>query len=1081
MFQKPLSYIIAAWAFVMSLSAIAQVNIIPIGARKVYLEEPLSQGRVLSIVEDDRGLMWIGTLDGLNSYDGYNVEVFRHVSSDSTSISNNTINSLCTDDSSRIWIATENGLNLLDPINKVFKTYFEDEKDFVKKNANQITKVLVGDSGYIWLATAGAGIVRFNPENGEREYVSLDIDKANIYNNVIEHFDIDGYGNIWFANSTGDIGMINKERTKIRFIKVDGRKSERRTGYVHSVLINSVGKVLFTITGKYNGLYYYDKARGLVVEDRDFNDNLYNDNYWPQITTLGYLLEDLHGNVWIASVFNGIFKYSGDGTTIYYPDYVLDKQGDEHFAGPGIKCLYFSRSNVLWIGSNGYGLSSVNDFNFKFNAISKGDFAPGFEVKSVRAIYEDSTYLWVGGYYGLARIDKLTNSISTYLSGSSIYKIYPDKEDYSYLYIATEGDGLYKYKKYNGHFTKDFYSPPAGVWEGPNVFDINQQGDSILWIGRDSGLEKLNLKTRTSQKIELDSIQNQFLNNSFSVLSSLIDKQDNIWIGTLKSGLWLYDRKKNKLVQKKLKLIGQTAQPVRINSISQDSKGNYWLCTGNGLYFSDDMNAKFKVFTIETGLPNDFVYACLEDDQGTFWISTNNGLSNYNPSYASFTNYFINSGLKSNEFNTGAYFKSKNGTLYFGGIDGLLFFLPKYLSNIHKEYPIVLTKILVDNNVIIPLKKAAGSYKIKLGEYDDNLTIEFAYLSFLGKKQNEYEYRILNSNSKWIKLGSANRIVIEKPRYGKEKYEIRARTKDSLWNNKTIVLEVVKTPHPWQTWYFWLFIVAFAALMLFFYFKRRLYKIENEKRKLESIVAERTKKLKISNESLILSNATKDRLFSIIAHDLRNPLNSLLGFTSLIHAQSGLYSEEEIKQFIATIYISSKNLNNLLDNLLGWSRLQMDKIKPNFRNAVVDDIVKANLRFLDGNIGEKELKIKHYEYSGALAYIDIDLLSLIIRNIVSNAIKFTPYNGEITIRTTLADDYICISIKDNGRGMDEKTLGLLFGDGNNFTNVGTNDEQGTGLGLVLCNDFIKLIKGKIEVKSTPGIGSEFLVYVPRST
>ncbi|NOY50929.1 MAG: hypothetical protein GXO88_10260 [Chlorobi bacterium] len=1081
MFQKSLSYIIAALAFIMSLSAIAQINIIPIGARKVYLEEPLSQGRVLSIVEDDRGLIWVGTLDGLNSYDGYNVEVFRHVSSDSTSISNNTINSLCTDDSSKIWIGTENGLNVLDPINKTFKAYFEDDKDFVKKNANQITKVLVGDSGYIWLATAGAGMVRFDPENGRREYISLDIDKSNIYNNIIEHFDIDAYGNIWFTNSAGEIGMINKEHTKIRFIKIEGRKSERKIGYVHSVLINSVGKVLFTLTGKYNGLYYYDKARDLVVENRDFNDNLYNDNYWAQITTLGYLLEDLHGNLWIASVFNGIFKYSDDGTTIYYPDYVLDKQGDEHFAGPGIKCLYLSRSNVLWIGSNGYGLSSVNDFNFKFNTISKGDFAPGFEVKSVRAIFEDTTYLWVGGYFGLARIDKVTNSITTYLSGSSIYKIYPVKDDYDFLYIATEGDGLYKYKKSSGYYTKDFYSSPEGVWEGLNVFDINQQGDSTLWIGRDSGLEKLSLKTKTSQKIELNSIQNRFLNNSFSVLSSLIDKQDDVWIGTLKSGLWLYDRQKNKLVQKELKLIGQTVQPVRINSISQDSKGNYWLCTGNGLYFSDDMNAKFKVFTMETGLPNDFVYACLEDGQGNFWISTNNGLSNYNPSNASFTNYFTNSGLKSNEFNAGAYFKSDDGTLYFGGINGLMYFKPKYLSNNHKEYPIVITKILVDDNIIIPVEKTTASYKIKLGEFDDNLNIEFAYLSFLGKKQNEYEYRILSSNSKWIKLGQANRIVIEKPRHGKEKYEIRARTRNSMWNKKTVVLEVEKMPHPWQTWYFWLFIVAFVAFLVFAYIKRRLYKIKAEKRKLESLVKERTKKLRISNERLIRSNATKHRLFSIIAHDLRSPLNSLLGFTSLIHAQSGLYSEEEIKQFIATIYTSSKNLNNLLDNLLAWSRLQMDKIRPNFRKAVVDDIIKANLMFLDGNISEKELKINHYGLSGVLAYVDIDLLSLIIRNIVSNAIKFTPYNGEITIRTTLVDDYICISIKDNGRGMDEKTLELLFSDENNFTNVGTNKERGTGLGLVLCNDFIKLIKGKIEVKSTLGLGSEFLVYVPKST
>jgi signal transduction histidine kinase/ligand-binding sensor domain-containing protein len=1079
MFQKLLPFFITALTLIASLTVSAQINIVPIGTRKVNMEEPLSQGRVLSIVEDDQGLMWIGTLDGLNSYDGYNVEVYRRILGDSTSLSNNTVNSLCIDNSSNIWIGTENGLNVLNPIDKTFKSYFENDKKYAKMNANQITKVLVGDSGYIWLATAGAGIVKFNPRNGHREYVSLDIDSSNFSNNIISNFVIGGYGDLWFANSVGKVGRINKEFNKIEYFNFVGRETEKKISYINSILINSAGKVLFSVMGRYIGLYYYDKSKNLIVEDRNFNDNLYNDTFWAHIISLGFLSEDLHGNIWIACVFKGIFKYSNDGTISYYPDYVLDEQGDEHFEAPGIRQLYFSSSNILWIGSNGYGMTSVNDFNFKFHTISKGEFAPGFRIKSVRAIYEDTSYLWIGGYYGLARINKITDEVKSFLYGISIYKIYPDRDNYNYLYIGTEGDGLYKYKKSSEHFTKDFYSPPKGVSEGLNVYELNQQGDSILWIGRDSGLEKLNLKTRSSEKIELDSIQNQFLNSGFTVLSSLIDKNNTIWIGTLKNGLWFYDKKKNALVHKNLSLTGYAVQPVRINSIMQDSKGNYWLSTGNGLYFSSDMNARFELLTVENGLPNDFVYACLEDNQNNFWISTNNGLSNYNSYNASFTNYYTNSGLKTNEFNTGAYFKSKDGTLYFGGIDGLMFFQPKYLSNDHKEYPFVITKIEVDNNLIIPKENTPGNYEIELNKNDDNLSIEFAYLSYLGEKQNEYEYR-RSGNSKWIKLGSTNHIVIEKPKHGREIFEFRARTRDGQWDKKTVVLEVEKQPYPWQTWYFWLFVVAFIALLVVLYIKRRLYKIKKEKRKLETLVEERTRKLAVSNKSLVQSNATKDRLFSIIAHDLRNPLNSLLGFTSLIHAQSGLYSDDEIKQFIATIYISSKNLNNLLDNLLGWSRLQMDKIKPNFRNAAIDDIIKSNLLFLDGNIGEKCLKIYHNESPEYLVFVDIDLLSLIIRNILSNAIKFTQYGGEITISTNLVDDYICVVIKDTGMGMDKKTVDSLFSDDNNFTNVGTNNERGTGLGLILCNDFIKLLKGKIEVESTLGVGTEFLIYVPNS-
>jgi len=794
---------------------------------------------------------------------------------------------------------------------------------------------------------------------------------------------------------------------------------------------------------------------------------------------LSDIKEDESGNLWISSSYRGVFKYSNDNLISYYPDYIMDNTDKEFFGGTEIKSLYFSRNGILWFGTNGYGLSSINDFNFFFNTISPNQFSNSFTTKSVRSIFDDENYIWVGGYSGLVRIDKRNNKITSYLFGRSIYKLFSHPKNSNLIFVGTDGGGLFLYDKLKDRIINKFPSITINYHlEGTNVYSITKLNDSILWIGRNIGLEKYNLSTNKFNYVKIKGDIHFKNENYFAVLSSLVDDKGNSWFGALRNGLWHYNEQEDLLEKKLLKVDG--VQPQRINSISQDSKGNYIICTDIGLFYSKSFDSKFTHLSTVDGLPNNYIYACIEDEDGNYWLSSNKGITNWRIKDSSFVTYSAVHGLQDDEFNTGAYYKGIDGVLYFGGINGLTYFKPKYLNDFYKEYQFTLIKILENNNEVKPREISPGNYTLDMNEYSNNINIEFALLSYLGTKKNEYEYRITNHNSEWQDLGSSNNLVIDKPNPGIQTIQIRARVVGKEWNERKLNIEIYKPPHFWQRWIFWAILTIIIVILIFVFIKFRVRKIRNEKRKLEKIVAERTKELTKTNADLSTSNQTKDRLFSIIAHDLRNPLNSLLGFTSLLHSKSQVYSKEDINSFIEVIYNSSKNLNNLLDNLLGWSRLQMNKISSNPRNISLNDIIDSNLMFLDGNIEQKKISVINKCENNLFVYADFDMVSLVVRNILSNAIKFSYKGGKLEIENSSSEKYIILTFKDYGIGMDDETRKRILNSDKNISKAGTNNELGTGLGLLLSRDFLEMNYGKMSIESELRKGSVFSIYLPKA-
>lgn len=1056
-----------------SLEVYTQVKVVPIGDRKLNIGEKISQGRVSSIVEDTSGIIWVGTLDGLNSFDGYNVSVYRHLSDDSTSISNNIINSLDSDKDGNIWVGTDNGLNKVSFPHKNFISYFEKKEDLINLHANKINKIEF-DGGMVCMATAGAGIVILNPKNGNRDYVSMRIDSVKKINQVMIDLAVDENKNLWFVNILGEIGRINIANNSIELISVNGRDCGLSEAlWVNSIFKDKQNKIWFSLSGLYEGLYYFDESRNEIVEELRINNQMRIDEYISSLRTISSIVNDQEGNLWLSSIYQGIFKVDSGFHITYYPNYINSLHVSDQIVEDGTRTLYFSKTATLWIGLNGYGLNYINNFDFLFNTIRKNKRNKEFVTKSIRAFEEDDKYIWIGGYYGLVRLDKKTKQIKSYLVGQSIYSLSKNLNDKNTLFIGLEGNGLRIFNKNTGKFSNKFKLLTVNNKElGINVYELSNQGDSILWIGRNSGLEKLYYGTGKSEYIRFDYADGLGSIPAQSILSSFIDDHGDAWFGSQFEGLWLYNPQKNILINKKLKLQTGVQQPLRINSILRDSRDNLWLSTDIGIFSSKGIEDEFRNFTVNDGLSNDFVYAALEDDNGDMWFSTNNGLSKWSYSDSSFTNYGIRSGIQNEEFNTGAYFKDSHGTLYFGGIDGITYFKPIEETIKEISYPLIITNMTTNYGDVYNKDNV-----LKLKNKTEFLSIEFSLLSFLNKEQNIYQYRNLSSGDAWINLGNANKIILNKPTVRKQLIEIRACIAGKNWNKQTLKLIIEKEPKFWQTWYFWLVFGLILVLISVLLVRRKVWISKQEKKKLSMLVNIKTRELEEINKELLESNVTKDRLFSIIAHDLRNPLNSLLGFSSLLETQSEYFSEEEKREFVSIIHMSSKNLNNLLDNLLNWSRLQMNKIKPSFQMLEVKSVIDSNLSFLNVNIKQKKINIKTEGLSDVSVFADPDMLSVIVRNLLSNAIKFTHEYGKIKISLERESDYYKLSILDNGVGMKKETVDSLFDVDDNKSIQGTNSEVGTGLGLLLCHDFAILNKGRLEVTSTLGSGSCFSLFL----
>jgi len=1096
----------------------------------VPLYEGLSQRTITCILQDKEGYMWFGTYNGLNKYDGTQMIVYENIENDTTSLSHNLIADIYEDSKENIWVGTEGaGLNLYDRNHDNFIRFHHDKHNKYSISSDHITKILEDKSGHLWIGTEGGGLNLFDPVN--RTFTRI---KDHLDDNAFSDIDLvfeDRSGNLWVAFKGAELDKLDRNKNiliPIHFSQGDpgllgidiltGIKEDKQGNFWIGTYGNGLLVMHPDSPGKSNYIRY-------VHNEKD-PKSLSND-------IVRSLLIDKSGNVWIGTENGGLNLFNYESGSFFH--FMHDKNDKFSISSNSIWSIFEDNIGRLWIGSYDQGLNVVDKYHDKFvSYCHSGSNNSSLSNDNVSSFLEDvDGNFWIGSDGGgVDYFEKKTNIFIHYnhdkhnaksLSNDAVLTICKNAEND--IWIGTWAGGINVLNKDKKSFTH--LNSKNTKLNSDHIFNLVLGPNGDMYIATFGGglniYEKKTGQFKNYTHNEMDS--NSIAENE--LLTVYLDSKNNLWCGFHDDGMDRMTQESNGKIRfthyRHIPEIKNSLSDNRVNTIFEDSKKNFWIGTANGgLNLMDQNNGSFISFNRNKGLPSSDITGILEDNSGFLWISTSRGISRFNTKNKTFRNYGISDGLQGDEFIRNAAYKCKNGEMIFGGRQGFNLFIPDsirdnpFIPVIYlKDFKIFNKSVTIGDNS--PLKKSIRETKeITLSYQQSVFTIEFVALNFTHPENNQYAFMLEGLENAWNYVGLKNSATYTNLDAGKYIFRVKASNNDGVWNNEGISLIIIIEPPFWNTIWFKVSGIIFLILSIIGYFRIRMNIIRKNNLLLENLVENRTKELNAKNtllkaqsdelnktntllierhqqieeqseelmahrDQLVEVNAVKDKLFMIIAHDLKNPFNSLLGFAELLSKRYDNLSDEKRKSIIEILLNSSKNLFELLTNLLNWSRAQRGSIIYNAAMADIICLIRENIELIQNQADQKQIRIiMEIPFEELILKIDTDLINAVIRNLLTNAVKYTNFAGKITVTGNVTNDNFIVSIADTGIGIPKEGIMQLFRKDSYYTTYGTNNERGTGLGLIVCKEFVEMHKGKIWIANSDEKGSTFCFMLPLS-
>jgi len=722
--------------------------------------------------------------------------------------------------------------------------------------------------------------------------------------------------------------------------------------------------------------------------------------------------------------------------------------------------------------------------------------------------------LWMGtNAHGISCYDQRRGIYTHYdhnpfdpssLAHSSIRKIYQDSR--GRIWIGTDGGGLDLFIPAERSFIHFRHDPndPASISHN-SVRTVYEDRHGKIWVGTRDGLNLLKEDDMSFRRYLMGADQQDGPPSNFIYSSIHQDQNDNLWVGTYGGGLCML----NPLDGSFTNHYNDPEDPNTISdnivfSIYEDPQGRFWIGTNSGLNMFYPATGSFRRFGVNEGLANEVIYGVLPDNNYNIWLSTNLGICSFDLETFEVKNYDMNDGLQSNEFNGGSYHKGPSGKLYFGGVYGLNVFDPESIVPVRNVPEVTLTKLEVLGKEVliagIDLEESFEDQPGRILEFEGNFytgenvtymeeiildykhrffSVEFAALNNLQTGDLRYSYMMENLDTDWNKAGSRNYVSYTNMKAGTYLLKIVAENTDGFRSDPPMLLRISITPPIWLSWWFILLEVLVSSaivVMVYIYLLKsrtnRLLKHQNQQ------ISQANEALRKSEKNLMELNATKDKFFSIISHDLKNPFSSLLSISDLMVDSFDDTERQDHKAGFKKINQSVKHLLDLLENLLTWSRSQRGRIKYDPVRFNLSTLVQENINLHKLLAEKKGIMLISSEQDEVYAYGDRDMINSVIRNLVTNAVKFTEKDKKVEIQLKPRDKEVEVSIVDEGIGIAEEQMEKLFRIDEKFKSTGTAGEKGTGLGLIICREFVEKNGGEISVQSAPGKGSVFSFTIP---
>lgn len=1066
------SFIFVLFHSIVSISLLAQTAI---RFERITVEDGLSQSAITSMVQDKYGYLWIGTLDGLNRYDGNSFAVYRDSKKSESSLSAHSINNLFLDANENLWVSHRNGLSVYEPDFDKFRNYNTqiDDRNVYVRDLDHMADSLV-------VLSTNVGILDFNPQTGK-------VGESKLYSR--------------FKNENVRELVVTKNKTTWVFTercvskKVWG--SDQWTEFFRDET-----QLKATYFEKFDEIYVRAGNQLLKydwVKDRFLAIAVLPKDQWSNFSGM---LKTSTGTLWVAhggiSVFDSNDKLTN--TLFHIP------QDPNSLSGPFVSAIYETRDGVVWVGTNGLGLNKYNPSRSIFGYLGTFPGAPlTLSNNYINSLYtEDDTSILVSTLGGLSIIDLKNSSSRHFLvkgrdaTEGRIFKIFDDTRGNKWL-ATNRGLMLFRGNEIRGTGNSQLDRPDL------NVYDAVSINESEILLATDKGI------------LNWDQAKNEV---------SAIHSDGSLVISKIGNAIWFESGEQLKIMRWSDKKIIKSfpkngsdslnAPLASIKCIFRDSDHNVWIGTdGGGLSYYDSLTQNFRHFGEFDGLVNNVVYGILEDEAGNLWMSTNEGLSVFDRKRGKFIRTFNKTdGLQGNEFNTRAYFRSPSGTMYFGGVNGLSFFDPGQALKIPSVTPTtVLTGFYINNVKQIDLEDAQigklyKEHEIQLDWTQRNVGFDIAGLGFTFPSGVQYQYKLEGFDKDWNLIGNQSRITFTNLPAGDFILHVKSGNSFGDWEHEGLTIGIAVISPVWMSPWFIAGVVSFVVLsIIFFNSQRTLFlkrraallqslvedrtreiqtqkeeiaaqneeltaqaeALENSNIELENRVAGRTQTLQRLNKELVDQNTQLEQFTFITAHNIRGPIARIRGLVNLL-------SPERDREVVHHLETSINALDEVISDLNSVLSIANSTNK-NFEIVSLRPQLLLVLETLSQEITATGALIDISEFG------DVKVLGLkayfqsIFYNLIHNALKYSDRQRKTTIKcyAQTTESNVRIKIEDNGIGIDMRyARDKIFKLHQRFhPNI-----AGKGYGLFLVKTQVKVMGGKIFVESELDQGTTFTVEFP---
>lgn len=1014
--------------------------------------------------QDKFGYIWMGSFNGVIRYNSKETIRFTHNPEETNGLPSDVITSIAIDNLNNIWVATDKGLCLfnhkLQQFDRVFYKYENGDSA-----SNHLFSAEFDGNGKLWIADENF-FGYFDQEKKQLIRITAGLNHLPrlLYN--------DETNRLWLGTIDGSVYLVAPGDKKV-IKRIEGPGSLARTIYASNneiwVGYEAHGARVYDINGNLKTHYSYFNKPEFDIKS----------------ASVRKILRDTRGQIWIGT-YHGLFLYNGKELVHFNSEYY---SGIPHNSIYGI---FEDKQGGIWIGTWAGGVSYLHHADNKFNNYRHSKEPGSISDNMVSSFVQTPNgEIFVGTERGGLNTFNLKTSGFNKVAALESEGVLNVKalcvDKYDGLWMACAFRGIY----YRPKNQNNFIHFEKGTEDGKHISELGVytlcKSDSGIWIGTNFG--GVNFYNFNTKKISFKSKEfpfSQFYN--INIRSLALDSNDNLWIATAE-GIYRIHLPTGKSTHFSINAANKhKTKSQSFYFVTQFTDGKIWMGTGgDGIYIYDETSDELSLFDANGLLKGKDVYGIIESESNNIWITSNDGLILYNSNDKSSRRFVITDGIQGNLFNPNAIFKDRDGNMYFGGTNGFSMLEPKEIKINNRAPNVLINKILVNNREIVPTQTDINTFeKLVLNPDETTINLSFSADNFLLPEKNRFMYRLTNYVNNWVQNGTNGTATFVNIPAGEYVFEVKACNNDGVWNETPARLSIIIK----QFWYkskialaFYLLAVLTVILLVVRFYRERL--------KLKKALL--IEKIKHEHEEQL--NEMKLRFFTNISHEFRTPLTLINWPIKSLLKSKNLTSDERGQ--LETVKRNTNRLLQLINQIMdlrkaekGESKLYITKIE------LVDFVNERILGF------SEEAKAKHIKFSFApendkiFIEADEEKLDKIIYNLLSNAFKFTPKSGKITVAiqdnkiqngnyfsNQLSfgklenEDFVEIVVTDNGQGIDSEDLPNIF---ERFEQgkLEKTQENSTGIGLNICKEFTLMHRGVIIVQSTPGEGTRFSVRFP---